>query len=283
MPKPAVKRSFYDVLTDAIADLAAHGYDSAERLESWRGRLRRAAVESMTPAHVLEETVRRLLRGEYERMVDRGGILKLNPGVSRFTLDRIRPRLRAELDRRILAAADLIRLNRAQAIETTLRRFSGWATSIPAGGTALPGRGKAKDDVRKSLASLPFTERRVAIDQGHKLRSSLSDIVATDAGAIAAVWHSHWRQANYDYRPDHKERDGEIYAVRGCWALEHGLMKVGPAGYTDTITRPGEEVFCRCWYTYLYGLGQLPAAMVTEKGRMALAEAREKVAAMHAA
>jgi len=48
--------------------------------------------------------------------------------------------------------------------------------------------------------------------------------------AIALIWHSNWRQAGYDYREDHKERDLEIYTLRPNWALERGFMKASPAG-----------------------------------------------------
>jgi hypothetical protein len=62
--------------------------------------------------------------------------------------------------------------------------------------------------------------------------------------------------------------------VRGCWAVEKGLIKPGPAGYTDEITRPAEEPFCGCYYRYLYNLRDLPANMLTEKGKEALQAAR---------
>jgi hypothetical protein len=135
-------------------------------------------------------------------------------------------------------------------------------------------RNDTKHDIRKALASLPFEERRVAIDQGHKLISDINNLVALDGEAIAAEWHSKWRQRGYDYREDHKERDLLVYAVRGCWAVEKGLIKPGPAGYTDEITRPAEEPFCGCYYRYIYNLRDLPANMLTEKGKEALQAAR---------
>ena len=51
-------------------------------------------------------------------------------------------------------------------------------------------------------------------------------------------------------------------------------MKPGRAGYTDEITQPAEEPFCRCYYVYLYSLGRVPDDMITKKGRAALVEAR---------
>ena len=266
--------SFYDVLTLAVADLAEHGYDSEERLAYWQRRILEAADGALKSPAEMERTLRAALEEVYRRLVEKEGILKRHPGVARFTLAQVTPALRRELDRRIMASAELIRLNRAKAIEQTLQRFSGWATSIPPGGSGVVDRVETKANIRKALAQLPFEERRVAIDQGHKFAANLNEILATQGNAIAGVWSSHWRQAGYDYREDHKERDGRVYAVRGNWALQAGLTKSGPAGYVDDITRPGEEIFCRCSYVYLYNLRDLPPEMLTVKGRAELQKLR---------
>jgi len=235
--------NFYETVTAAVRDITDNGYDPL-RVDQWLVLIKQAAERSLTPTAVMERTLRASLASVYARYVDKGAILKLNPGVSRFTLDQIKPKLRTELDRRIMASAQLIRLNREAAIQKTLQRFSGWSTSIPQGGSDVVDKNETKGDIKKSLKQLPFEERRVIIDQGHKLVASISEILATDGGAIAGEWHSHWRQKGYNYRKDHKERDRQVYAMRGNWAMKSGLMKCGPAGYTDDITQPGEEVFC---------------------------------------
>ena len=270
--------SFYDVVDAAVRDLAEHGYDSAERVAMWQQRIREAAEASMTPQHVMEQALRETLADIYRREIERGGVLKRHQGVPRFTLEKVKPRLRAELDRRILASADLIRLNREQAIDQTLRRFAGWATSIPAGGGEAEAT-EARRSIKKSLKALPFEQRRVLIDQGHKLNASLSETLARDGHAIAALWRSHWRQPGYNYRPDHKERDQVIYLLKSSWATEKGLVKRAGADYYDDITAAGQEPFCRCWIVWLYNLRQLPDEMLTAKGKDALAEAKLLVAA----
>ena len=158
-------------------------------------------------------------------------------------------------------------LNRQAMIDKTAQRFTGWASSIPPGGSEAVGTRETVGEIRKALGQLPFEERRVMIDQGHKLVGDINNIVAVAGGAIALTWHSHWRQAGYNYREDHKERDGHTYAIRGNWALDKGLMKRGPDGYSDEITSPGEEVLCRCSAQYLYNLRDLPDDMVTVAGR----------------
>lgn len=258
--------SFYTALTEAINEFEEHGFSDQAALESWMGKLRKEAEQSLSPQATLESLLRASFRATYKRMVDDGGVLVSLP-VKRFTLDRVAPRLRAELDRRIMASAQLIKLNRQNAIDTTLRRFSGWATSIPAGGSKSVEKVETKTEIRKALTQLPFDERRVIIDQNHKLVATINDVVAQAGGAIAAEWHSHYRQAGYNYRPEHKERDGKIYLIRGCWAQEQGLAKPGPDGYLDEITQPGEEVFCRCSVKYLFSLRKLPDEMLTKRGQ----------------
>lgn len=261
------------VLSAAVQDIAEHGYDSQGRVEDWSRRIREAAERSLTPAFQLDNILREALSSAYRRLVERGDIARYHKGVARFTIERIQPILRAELDRRILASASLIKLNRARAINDTLQRFQGWSTSIPVGGSDVVSRPEEKAKIRKSLQRLPFEERRVIIDQTHKLRSSISEAIATEGEAIAGVWHSHWRQAGYDYRHEHKDRDTQVYTVRGNWALERGLMRPGPVGYTDDVTKPGEEVYCRCWYQWIYALRDLPSTMLTARGRDELGKA----------
>lgn len=267
-----MNESFNDVLSAAIADMIEHGFDSVERVQHWTRLLRAAAERSLISPESLEQQLRDGLATMYRRMVDHDGVLKHHPGVERFTYENLKPQLRGELDRRIMASASLIRLNRGEAIDKTVRRFEGWSTSIPKGGVSSEKRRDVKDNVRKALASLPFEERRVLIDQGHKLVAAISEIVATDGGAIALRWRSHYRQPGYNYREDHKERDDKVYLIRDSWAHQQGLVKRGRNPYYDEITATGQEPFCRCYAIYIYNLRDLPDDMITQDGRRALVE-----------
>jgi uncharacterized protein with gpF-like domain len=103
-------------------------------------------------------------------------------------------------------------------------------------------------------------------DQGHKLIANITEITAVGSGAVAVKWNSHFRDASYNYRPDHKARDGKYYVIRDSWARERGLINDGD-GYYDTITAFGQEINCRCFGTYITSLRNLPPALLTEKGR----------------
>lgn len=268
------KNVLNETIDKAVNDLVEHGYDKAERVLYWQEQIRRAADAALKGEQFVTQTLRRVLGSVFKRLVGKGGMLRHHQGVERFTLERLTPTMRGELDRRIMASADLIRMNRKSAIEKTLQRFTGWSTSIPAGGTKAQPKPEVKADLKKSFRQLPFHERRVLIDQGHKLTASINEVMAQEGGAIAVVWHSHWRQAGYAFRPDHKERDKQVYAVRGSWAYEDGLAKKGDAGWYDDITAVAEEPFCRCYAEFIYNLRDLPKAMLTKKGEETLAQVR---------
>ena len=259
--------TFFEVLTAAVNDIIEYGFDSKSRIDGWVSRIREAANRSLMSEDAMKREMEKALHAAFTRLVTKGGMV--NKDVSRYTVDRLKPKLRAELDRRIMASANLITYNRDECISNTLRRFEGWATSIPKGGSKAVDRNEEKANIKKSLGKMSFEQRRVVIDQTHKLISNINDIVAIDNGAIAAEWHSHWRQPNYNYRKDHKERDDVIYVIKGNWASEKGFIKA-INGYTDDITMPGEEVYCRCNYKYIYNLRQLPQEMLTKKGELAL-------------
>lgn len=268
--------TFYETITAAIADIEAHGYDSQQRIEGWIEKIKQSAEASLTPEHVLQLELNRTMTAIYTRLIERGGVMKAHKGLSRFQIERLKPKLRNELERRIMASAQLIKLNRSAMIDKTIQRFSGWSTSIPPGGTDVLNTMAVKGHIKKALKDLPFTERRVMIDQGHKFVSELNNIIAVDGGAIAAEWHSHWRQPGYNYDPDHKELDMHVFVIRGNWAINVGFMNKGD-GYTDDMIRPAERPFCRCQYRYIYALRDLPDAMLTNKGREELAKVRELV------
>lgn len=263
-------QEFRNLLREAIRHFAEHGYSSDEELRLWVERLSAAAERDMPSSFAQREKIRREFEAIFRRITSEGGMAKRIPGVSRYTLEMVKPEARAELDRRIIAAADLIVLNKKAQVEKTLQRFSGWSTSIPKGGMTEVDKRKALKDIGKSAAQIKFEERRVAIDQGHKLMANVTDIVARADGAIAAVWDSRWRIPGYDYRKDHKERDGKVYLLKDSWAKKQGLVKPGKVGYLEDITQPGQEPFCRCSCVYLTSLARLPDDMLTAKGRKML-------------
>lgn len=258
---------FYRILSKALTEFARYGYDSKERLNYWIGQLRMAAGHLFASDEETRKTIARALSMKFKSATSDSAFKRNHPALQQYVKQRVGPKLAPILERRILASVDLIKLHRDQSIEKVLQRFSGLVTSIPDGGTRLLELAESKKAIGKSLRQMRFEERRVVIDQGHKLVSAINRTVAEEGGAIAMIWHSHWRQPGYDYREDHKERDQLVYAIRGNWAIAAGLMKAGKPGYSDEITQAGEEPFCRCYGQYIYNIRDLPDAMLTQKGR----------------
>lgn len=271
----ASKNPFYSTLYSAIRDISDNGADQPDRIAYWQRLLREALDRTLAPDHEMRRLVRDGLVALYKRLVDRGAVLRRHPGVTRFDIERIRPELRMELDRRIMFSADLVSLRRDEVIPATMRRFAGWVSSIPAQGSDKVKKRKEAERLRREVSNVGYEARRVLIDQGHKLTSAINQTIADQGGAIAARWHSHWHEANYDYREDHKERELESrklpYLIRDSWAMKEGLLQLAGSKYTDQMTQPAEEPFCRCFYEFVYSLKQMPQSMLTTKGREWLA------------
>ena len=66
-------KTFQQSLTEAVADLAEHGFDSQERVDKWLRRLRDAAGTWLGSPEEMEDQIRKSLRAAYLRAVDRGG------------------------------------------------------------------------------------------------------------------------------------------------------------------------------------------------------------------
>lgn len=278
--RPGMK-TFDEVLSEALDDVIINGFDSSERLAFWQDQLRKAAEATMMPLSEMERRLNEALGDAYKKDVEKNGITSRHKGVSKFTIEKVKPQLRGELSKRIRASASLIKLDREKVINETIQRFSGWMTSVPEGGSKAQDKKAEKETVRKGLAGLQFKERRVLIDQTHKLNAAISNVVAVGGGAIAVVWISHYAQENYDFRELHKQRAIESaekpYLIRGSWAADQGLVKVDGTKWYDDMTAFGEEIFCRCYGRYIYNLSALPPSMLTAKGKERLEEARRKM------
>ena len=259
--------TFRKVLADAVRYFAQWGYENPDVLNTWILKLRLAAEREAGSLPEKQKKLAQSLSRIFGQMIRKGRLLeRANPHVSKVTLQMIAPSLRSELDRRILASADLIRLNRTRAIEETLQRFSGWASSVPPGGSGSMSLRDVSSHIAKPLQSRTFEERRLAIDQGHKLVANVNHILALQSGAIAMKWR-HVHQPGYDGRPEHIARDGQIFLLKDSWAKEKGLVRKGPNPYYDDIDQVSFLPFCRCWAEFKVSLSELPDEMLTKKGK----------------
>lgn len=256
---------YLKVVSEAVGDILANGYDSPERIAYWIGQIQGAARERLGTPEVAARRLRLALETAFVRQVDGGLVLRRHKGVSPEVLNRLRPLLQTELERRALAATTLVNLNYGTTIDRTLRRFVGWATSVPPGGSS-----ETKAEAKRPLRDLEYADNRLLKDQEHKMIEVLSHTIGEGGGAIAAIWHSRWRDPGYDYREDHKHRDEELVFLRNSPALADGLVKRAGHEFLDDIEFPGEWPNCRCWYEYIYSLEGIPDECMTAKGRSAL-------------
>jgi len=107
------------------------------------------------------------------------------------------------------------------------------------------------------------TKRKLKKYRPNSLDSSLKDartllntadhLNAIDNNAIAAIWKS--RQCT-----EHSNKNENVYAIKGSWALKKKMMKAGPSGYLNDIPLPRS---CGCYLTYIYNLRSLPDNMLT--------------------
>ena len=93
-------------------------------------------------------------------------------------------------------------------------------------------------------------------------------MVAQGQGAIAGIWHDRGEYDHgYDARPEHLARSGKLFLVRDSWALTEGLIKKGGLTYMDEIEQVAELPYCSCSYEYIDTPRDVPAELLTAKGR----------------
>jgi hypothetical protein len=269
-----IQPSFRTLLIEALRDFAKRGYRSEGDLQEWLLRLHEALDRELFIDEPTRVALAAALERVFNREVTRGHVGERVSTVGRYTLERLAPELRAELDRRIFAGVDLIRLNRVAAQQKTLQRFAGWVSSIPAAGAGKVNVRDVAREIQKPVKQLKYEARRVAIDQGHKLSAAIAHVAASEARAIGAVWHDRGEfDHGYDARPEHLARSGQLFLLRGSWALNDGLIRKGGLHYSDEVEQPAMLPFCSCFWEYVVTPRDLPADLLTEKGRLWLQSA----------
>lgn len=260
-----MRPSFESALYQHAADLIRIGQANPSRMEDITANLRRMGnewVQDLFESDV--QTLKAELNHTFRRFAE-GGFKRELPEIKAYRIERIKPKLRAELDRRIANAASLIKINRQNMINDAIQRFVGWSTGDISQLITPP-----RDLTNMDKAGNDYTVRRCRIDQRQKLRANIADIAALDLGAIAF----YWRGSKDDReRKLHTERNDKLYLIRNSWADKQGLLNVrGAEGWNDfTETKddgmPGIPIYCRCHAEYVFNLDSLPINCLSEKGK----------------
>jgi hypothetical protein len=130
----------------------------------------------------------------------------------------------------------------------------------------------------------PKVQGIVKKHSGFESLKKISIEIGKQSEAIAAKWDAqahHVKQEMQEWAdemccqvPGHKERDGKLYAIKGNWALQKGLMTEG-TGVVDLDDKSlFEDKGCICCFRYKLGLRDLPYSMLTEKGKQTLLGSR---------
>lgn len=112
---------------------------------------------------------------------------------------------------------------------------------------------REKIRTKRNLKPYHHTDLDSSVENAKTLLNAADYIHATENNAIAAIWRC--RRCI-----EHASINGNVYAIKGSWALKKKMIKVGPDGYLTDITLPRS---CGCYLTYIYNLRSLPDYMLT--------------------
>ena len=140
---------------------------------------------------------------------------------------------------------------------------------IPVGGSNDKAIKHKIAEIKAELRSVSKWDQLFYRYKAASFASEIEYIFALEGNPIACIWHYSRldEQGEYQKTYNHKQRDGHVCAVRNNWAIRKGLMRTGPDGYIDQISRPHQEAGCMCRPQWVYGVGALPIEMLTEKGK----------------
>jgi hypothetical protein len=162
------------------------------------------------------------------------------------------------------------------AFRARLAEFLGMAFS----GNANPGELKSKvTGIKRAFRDLTKWDRFFSTIKNNSFPSAINRTFSFEGNPLAARWSYSPLDEAGEFRNvySHKDLADRIYAIRGNWALERGLMKPGAYGYVEDAPAPGEEFDCMCRFQFIYNLRSLPESMLTPKGESELARAKAEI------
>jgi hypothetical protein len=165
--------------------------------------------------------------------------------------------------------AEIYLSNQISQFQVMLREF---LEKIPVGGTKDKTIKSEIVGIKKELRYLVKWNNLFYTYKARSLCSEIENIFALAGNPLAVIWRYSNLDAQGEYQKtySHEERADKIYAIRRSWAIEKGLIKVGPAGYLDEINKPGQELGCMCSLQWVFSVRRLPDSMITPKGRSEL-------------
>jgi len=256
-----MKLSVKAVVRNAVLDVLAQGYENARH--DWAWWILLALRSEKKPS-----TAKQSLQSSYKKASSYQAARRIAPHISQSQHEQIQYRLADQLAGRIRTTEDIINMHRQAAEIDVQRRFEGWASSNPNPNSTNPRIVVA--DIVKPVADIKRKSKAVIKDQSHKMLQLINNTIAIDSNAIAGIWHSNFREPDYNYRDEHKEHDirKTVFLLPNNWATKAGLAK------KTKDVQPGELPYCACSYGhYLYKLKDIPERLLTELGKQAVKDA----------
>jgi len=273
-----------DAINAAINELLKNGW-TPSLIKCWRDELERVLdEEAMSPIDA-GDAVQRYYQNYLDRIIEVKGLPfrsivssddKQAAGITGIGMEGkfelLLPKIRSAFDSCVNDVKAHAGQFRQRELLAALNTFEQWALSIPLGGTKEKSFRDEARSVRLELKSFSKWDKYFAQVKSRNFMNEINRIIAEFNGAIAARWHFR----SLCEEPMHKERDGEIYLIRGNWASEKGFIDDHKTKFTESLSLPGNDG-CMCSYCHLSGLRDLPAELLTPKGKDALADSNKRV------
>ncbi len=197
----------------------------------------------------------------------------VDPAVSeRF--DEFLPSLRNLLEECVAVHAEQAGVFLAQQRSTFERLLSDFIDEIPEGGTKAAVVRSHVNPIKNALAELLQWAADLDRLQATSFASEVRDFLTPAANnAIAMVWrYSPWSCLV----SSHRDLDERLYAVRGNWALQKGLMLVPSGGFSDEVKSRRRELGCMCTFQFVFNVTGLPTDTLTPAGIAMVASAASR-------
>ena len=167
-----------------------------------------------------------------------------------------------------------------QQLDELHSRLDEFLGQVPSGGTKDKAVKSKITELKQEIRHFVKWYKLFNVYKAQSLASEIQYIFSLQGNPLAAIWLYNRIDEQGEYRKtyDHKIQDGNFYAVQGNWAIEKGLMRVGPHGYINDSSRPAQEIGCMCRLQWVYNLRDLPGDLLTTKGQSVLERTRSNIA-----
>lgn len=194
-----------------------------------------------------------------------------NKGLKGWRLEKIKPALRKEYKKSLLANILLITTQNESMMSLLRSRFTDWIlkSSRDQNADSL----KKALDITQATAKVNKRVNMIIKDQTRKSLNTYDEVVAKEYEAIGFIWNTRRDKkvvgnptglypgnGNEKHR-NHYERQGKFYFYKDTWAIKKGLINTKAknfkwAEFEDGM--PGIPINCRCFAYNIYDIEDVP-------------------------